>query len=362
MSSIFNGSYSDSIQRVDSNSIKRNTIPTPESNTIGQIQGGEKFSNVLSNLQNEKAADTNARGSLGYQPLEVKQVKTGLAADDEISNLSFSESQSLIDGEAGQSLALNRKGLESYKISKSDLTLEKSSKIDADSARLNPDKKTLINQLPPAAQGRPPGAPKVLSAKMTGIEAPKPVLPAPIAMNEQLIEELIGAAGRFHGIDPNLSVAVARAESSLKTNAVSSDGHHSKGIFQLLDNTGKEMMSRLDVEGHYLPFDAKQNANLGVGYLRRLHDLFSKETSLGSNLKTVAVKSGADLEKFSVAAFNAGEGRVAKAQAAARSDGKNPASYAAIEPYLPLSTRAYVQRVSNLKSLADAKDDETTLA
>jgi len=342
----------------------------PELHTIGETKGGEKFAEVISNLQSTTTSvETRARGSLGYQPLEAKSEKNIKVPEGngEISNLSLTESQSLIEG-IPQSLALNQKGLETYKISSSELSLDKAPRAELELARLNPDKKPAINSLPPAIQGKPPEAPKVFMAKLTGPEAPKPVLPsiapkpAPIAMNEQLLEELIGAAGRHHGIDPNLSIAVARAESSLKVNAVSSDGHRSKGIFQLLDNTGKEMMGRLDVDGNYQPFDPKLNAHLGVGYLRRLHNLFSKETNLGSNLKTVAVKSGADLEKISIAAFNAGEGRVAKAQAAALLDGKNPTSYPALEEYLPLSTRTYVQRVSNLKSLADDRDDDTSLA
>jgi hypothetical protein len=371
MSSIFNGSYSDSIRRVDTNSVMRTDLPSTESTTLGKTATGEKFTNLLDNIQNPttnnpSTGDVNARASLGYQPLESKSEKnigSSIQSQDQISNLTFSESQSLIDG-VSQPFALNKKGLETYKISNSELTLERSVQGKGDISRLNPDKKTQINSLPPAATGKPPAAPKIVSAKLTDLEPPKPTLPTPkpIAMNEKLLEELIGDAGRFHGIDPSLSVAVARAESSLKVNAVSADGHHSKGIFQLLDNTGKEMMNRLDVDGHYQPFDPKLNAHLGVGYLRRLHDLFSKETNLGSNIKTIPVKSGTDLEKISIAAFNAGEGRVAKAQAAALSDGENPSSYAAIEKYLPVSTRTYVQRVSNLKSLADARDDETTLA
>jgi hypothetical protein len=362
MSSIFNGSYSDSMRRVDTNPLSKANEPAVESNTLGKTEGGEKFSNVLTNVQTSKTTEGAARGSLGYQPLEVKQEKSA-PSEEQLTNLTFGETQSLSDG-IGEHLSFNRKGLDAYKISSSELTIENSVNTQSGPARLNPDKKGAINELPPALQGKPPAAPKLVSAKLTSPVAPKPILPepTPVAMNEQLLEELIGAAGRFHGIDPNLSVAVARAESSLKSNAVSSDGHHSKGIFQLLDNTGKDMMNRLDVDGHYEPFDPKLNAHLGVGYLRRLHDLFSKETTLIGSLKTIPVKSGADLEKISIAAFNAGEGRVAKAQAAARSDGKNPASYSAIEPYLPLSTRTYVQRVSNLKSLADARDDESSLA
>ena len=99
------------------------------------------------------------------------------------------------------------------------------------------------------------------------------------------------------------------------------------------------------------------NARLGVGYLRHLHDIFSEETNLMGKMKTVPVKSAGELEKLAVAAFNAGQGNVAQAQRKARSLGKDPTEYAAIEPFLPASTRAYVARVTNLREQL-AKTDE----
>lgn len=366
MSSIFNSSFLDLIRRVETRSLKNSSRVDTEIPTLRKTDPREKFLHVLDKLQssnqvNHLAKDAQGRGSLGYEQSSKGQNSIA-PVQNEISNLTFEENKTLTNEFKNHS-SLNKNALERYKISNAELSLEDTVKIKSQEFRLNPDPKSIISELPPPLQGMPPTAPKVISAKFTQQTAPIPLLPQPsqTATTEGLLEELIGAAGRHHGVDPNLSVAVARAESSLKVNAVSSDGHHSKGIFQLLDDTGKEMMDRLDVNGHYEPFDPKLNAHLGVGYLRRLHDLFSKETTLIGSLKTVPVKSGLDLEKISIAAFNAGEGRVARAQAAARSEGKDPASYAAIEPYLPLSTRSYVQRVSNLKSLADARDEETSI-
>ena len=183
-----------------------------------------------------------------------------------------------------------------------------------------------------------------------------------MAFGSDDIRNVIETAGKFHGIDPALGMAVATAESSLRPDAVSRDGFKSKGLFQLLDTTGKEMQTRMGMKEKYDPFDPALNAHLGVGYLRYLHDIFSDETDLGSNLHTVPVRSAGQLEKLAVAAFNAGEGNVAQAQARAKREGKDPTDYDAIKPFLPASTREYVTRVTNLRNEIDLGADSTDIA
>ena len=182
-----------------------------------------------------------------------------------------------------------------------------------------------------------------------------------MAFNEGEVRKIITAAGKFHGVDPQLGMAIAQAESSLNTEAVSQDGHASKGIFQLLDSTGKEMLGKLDVGERYEPFDPGLNAHLGVGYLRRLLDIFSNETTLTSKMKTTPAKSAASLEKIAIAAFNAGEGRVCRAQEKARAEGKDPSDFAAIEEHLPASTRLYVARVTKFKAELEKAEEGTTV-
>jgi soluble lytic murein transglycosylase-like protein len=183
-----------------------------------------------------------------------------------------------------------------------------------------------------------------------------------MAFGSDDIKNVIETAGKFHGIDPALSMAVATAESSLRPDAISKDGFRSKGLFQLLDTTGKAMQTKLGVTDKYDPFDPAMNAHLGVGYLRYLHDLFSSPTDLGSNLRTIPVRSAEQLEKLAVAAFNAGEGNVAQAQARARREGKDPATYEGIKAYLPASTREYVTRVTNIRNEIDPSSNGTELA
>ncbi len=159
------------------------------------------------------------------------------------------------------------------------------------------------------------------------------------------IHALINTTGREIGVDPALSLAVAEAESSFNPKAVSSDGHASKGLFQLLDSTGKHLHSKLAVGGKYDPFNASMNTEIGVNYLRHLHEIFSNPTDLAHSLSTHPAANSSSLEKLAVAAFNAGEGRVASAQSRAKRAGIDPAEYSNVEPYLPDSTKEYVRRV-----------------
>ena len=165
------------------------------------------------------------------------------------------------------------------------------------------------------------------------------------------VRELVGLAGNKHGVDPALGMAVIAAESSFNSQAVSRDGHESKGLFQLLDTTGKQVLERREggESSQYDPFNPEMNVDLGVSHLRYLHETFSEDHELGGNLKTRAAANSASLEKLAVAAFNAGEGRVASAQSRAAQQGKDPTVFEQVEPYLPESTQDYVQRVLNLK-------------
>ena len=79
-------------------------------------------------------------------------------------------------------------------------------------------------------------------------------------------------------------------------------------------------------------------------------------------MRTVPVSSAENLEKLAVAAFNAGEGNVARAQARARSFGKDPTEFSSVEPFLPASTRSYVQKVSQLREQFAAVETRKKLA
>lgn len=192
----------------------------------------------------------------------------------------------------------------------------------------------------------PLSAPEVIHTKRISDSEVK--RQASLTPNEktEYFKGLIEEAGKKHGIDPALGMAVAKAESNFNHKAVSQDGFESKGLFQLLDSTGKTLLERneMDTEG-YDPFNPETNVDLGVGYLRYLHETFSKPTTLGNNLSTVPGFNSSEVEKFAVAAFNAGEGRIAFAQSEAKKRGKDPSAFDDVKPHIPSITRTYVDRV-----------------
>ena len=153
------------------------------------------------------------------------------------------------------------------------------------------------------------------------------------------IRHAAGAAG----LDPALSVAVARAESNLDPGARSSDGL-SVGTFQVTRSTAAEMRRKIATGAVARPPGADDIA-LGVGYLRYLHDLFGRGARLGAGLQAVAVPDARERRLFAVAAYNAGEGRVAQAQARAALVGRDPRRFTNVQRFLPAITQDYVQRV-----------------
>ena len=149
----------------------------------------------------------------------------------------------------------------------------------------------------------------------TTLAAPAQVM-AVQAKASQTIEELIEDASNRYQVDPLLVKSVMQVESNFNPAAVSPKG--AQGLMQLIPATAQRF-------GVTDPFDSKQNIEGGVKYLRYLQDLFPSDLRL------------------SLAAYNAGEGAVAK--------------YGAVPPYR--ETVDYVQKVherySNAKGNATAK-------
>ena len=193
--------------------------------------------------------------------------------------------------------------------------------------------------------------PTVLEVKRVEVPAGSQTAGIPQIDKQEIRNRLVSAATKL-GLDPALTQSVVSTESSFNIRAVSNDGHQSKGLFQLLDSTGKTLMSRSDSQiGDYDPFNPDTNITLGTSYLRYLHDIFKTKTDLPNQLQTRAAADSKSLEKFAVAAFNAGEGRVASAQIRSEKVGKNPAHYDHVAPFLPRTTREYVTKVVEGKKL-----------
>jgi len=152
------------------------------------------------------------------------------------------------------------------------------------------------------------------------------------------------AAKRFE-LDSSLGLAIIETESSFNPKAVSRDGHKSKGLFQLLDTTGKEVLERSELSRSYDPYDPSLNVELGMRHLKRLIDIFSSDTKLTTKISTYGASDEHSQEKLAIAAFNAGEGRVAWAQKQAHRQGEDPGQFASVKQFLPGSTRNYVDKV-----------------
>jgi len=96
---------------------------------------------------------------------------------------------------------------------------------------------------------------------------------------------LLHQAARNAGVDANLLMAMARAESCFDPKAVSRAG--AEGMLQLMPATAREL-------GVTNSFDVKQNINGGARYLAKMMKRFDGN------------------QRFAIAAYNAGPGAVAK--------------------------------------------------
>ncbi|MBM4265715.1 MAG: hypothetical protein FJ144_03705 [Deltaproteobacteria bacterium] len=153
----------------------------------------------------------------------------------------------------------------------------------------------------------------------------------------------ITRASNHAGLEPDLSLAVAVAESSLDPTARSSDGL-STGTFQVTEPTEADVRRRF-ARGELVRPPGTDDVAIGVAHLRYLDDLFERDASLGRSLRTVAVDDPAERIRFAVAAYNAGEGRVAAAQERAERLRSDPTRYESIRAFLPKITQQYVDRV-----------------
>ena len=201
---------------------------------------------------------------------------------------------------------------------------------------------------PPRQGSVPPPA-----AHAKAASARRPTTPQKRALAGQ-----IHTASHQAGVDPNVAVAVARAESSLNPRAVSPDGI-SVGAFQVTWDTKAEMRRKFAAGAVDRPAGTDDVA-MGVAYLRFLNDMFSRSTSLGRGRTIVPIANPAERQRFVTAAYNAGEGAVARAQRRVSAHGGNPTDYEQIRPYLPSITQAYVDRVGRFATQERAQSTATS--
>lgn len=131
----------------------------------------------------------------------------------------------------------------------------------------------------------------------------------------------------------NTLEAIYGQESSFGQNRRSRGIPGAAGDFQLEGRTAKKMGLTIGKKNDER-FDVDNASAAAAKYLKMQDSAFSKKTALSEKLSTSPVKDSAERKTFAIAAFNAGEGRIAKAQQLAKEDGKNPASWDDVKKYL----------------------------
>lgn len=177
----------------------------------------------------------------------------------------------------------------------------------------------------------------------TGDGLPSSLDPWLASPRQRALADAIAHASDHAGVAPDLSLAVAAAESSLDPSARSADGR-SSGTFQVTAPTASDIRRRMR-SGELARPPGADDVALGVAHLSYLHDLFARDASLGGALRTVPVGDTRERSRFAVAAYNAGEGRVARAQEQAAALRRDPTRYESIRAFLPSITQRYVDRV-----------------
>lgn len=129
-------------------------------------------------------------------------------------------------------------------------------------------------------------------------------------------------------MDPALINAQIQVESSGNPNAIGPATKYgrAKGLMQLLDTTGKELMDRLGLPGDYDPFNPELNKTLGTAYMSQLVDRYGSTD-------------------LALAAYNWGMGNLEKLMRKVGSQ-----DYSMLRPYLPSETRNYVEKINKLKN------------
>jgi soluble lytic murein transglycosylase-like protein len=145
---------------------------------------------------------------------------------------------------------------------------------EAQAAAIAPEAKTAVVPAVVASV-----APPAATAVAASIGPPSPSIPKPD------VDHLIEEAASAYAVDPLLVRSVIGVESNFNARAVSPKG--AQGLMQLIPATARRF-------GVSDVFDARQNIQGGVKYLRYLQDLFPSDLRL------------------SLAAYNAGEGAVAR--------------------------------------------------
>lgn len=145
------------------------------------------------------------------------------------------------------------------------------------------------------------------------------------------------------------------------------------GDFQIKKSTARSVgMTVTDKKDSRFDIDS---ASIGAAALLKRSDrYFAKKTKLDGEIVTTPINDSGERKKFALAAYNAGDARIAQAQDLARKAGRDPTNWNQVKEYLEAAgaserqtneTREYVEKIlgyekqfkEKSKANADAKYD-----
>jgi membrane-bound lytic murein transglycosylase F len=140
-----------------------------------------------------------------------------------------------------------------------------------------------------------------------------------------------------YGFDWRLVLAIMKTESGFSVDAESEKG--ACGLMQIMPLTSEELGRHLEIDDMTLPMN---NIHGGMFYLKKLYDLFEGVDQ-------------ADRIKLTLAAYNAGVGRIYDAQDLAAYLNDDPTKWQAVRDALPLLSRRYHTLHRNVWSQGNPK-------
>lgn len=173
------------------------------------------------------------------------------------------------------------------------------------------------------------------------------------------VRKALESASRYFDGNDQLTVntleAVYAQESSFGATPGKRGTARAAGHFMLQAKTAKRYGLRVSKKNDQR-FDIDYASSAAARYLKDLDAFFSKTTNLGNGRATIPINDSMERKRFVLGAYNAGEGRIARAQNLAE---KNPQLWSDVEAFLESAgaddsaaneTREYLAKVPSYET------------